>query len=442
MMEELRLDEALSLTSNSFNIEEEEHQSLRQNKRNKMRTLLLFLPYLLVPLLFFLLGFITSNELSHSSIIENEKNPSSMESGNLKEEEKVKNKSNQTLSKTASNEDTQDDHLNLSSYTYANCPFTMTKFSQFEMAKTGNFKSKQDRRINSMQRAKMALDLSNDARAYERVVTALEYNAFNRTIVLDGDSLTRQLFISLSCLAWTAGYVTDYNIEAAPYEGDTNAILKNSGTHSSSKTFGRANIILKGGGTIYYVGNGSKRAIDKYQKHLMESCMSRKKKFEARNTYDLQHLKRLSENDILLLAAGHHTERELVLSNYKEFLECVLLNKEDNPKFFQHWPHFLYQSMSNENFWTINGMYGEKKIPGKDQMSCQPSVTNTLHRTEEREILKDLVPFIGYDIKVEDLGEYHVEHGDCLHWIQPGVPDLYAAEIADFVLGIPNERDL
>jgi len=390
---------------------------------------LFLLSYILVSLLFFLLGFMASN--SHNI----DARFSEISNTTLNEQEKVKEN---IQPKIATNEDSPNDHLQLSSYTYSNCPFTMTKFSQFEMAKTGNFKSKQDRRINSMQRAKMALKFSNDARAYERVVTALEQNAFNRTIVLDGDSLTRQLFISLSCLAWTAGYVTEFNVDADIYEGDTNTIMKNAGMHSSSKFFSEANVKLKGGGTIYYVGNGSRRAIDEYQEHLMGSCKLQKKKLRVRNTYDLNHLKLLTEKDIVVLAAGHNTEREVVISNYKEFLECVLLNKEDHPNSFQNWPNFLYQSMSNENFWTINGLHGKKKSPGKDQMSCQPSVTNTLHRTEEREILKDLVPFIGYDIKVEDLGELHVEHGDCLHWIQPGVPDLYAAEIADFVLGIHN----
>lgn len=198
---------------------------------------------------------------------------------------------------------------------------------------------------------------------------------------------------------------------------------------------------LRGGGAIYYVGNiaGAGEVLDMYQDHLMESCKSRKRIFQARNTYDLNNLKSLSERDIVVLAAGHQKDRELALSNYKEFLECVQLNQEDYPNDFENWPTFLYQSMSNENFWTIDGMNQNEKIPDKDRMSCQPSVNNTFFRTREREILKDLVPFLGDDIKVEDLGEYHPGHGDCLHWTQPGVSDLYAAELADIALAtIPN----
>jgi hypothetical protein len=84
----------------------------------------------------------------------------------------------------------------LRSYSYSNCPFTMAKFSQYELAKEGPFQSDIDRFTNSLDRAKMGLDFSNSMHAYDRVVNALENDAFhNRTIILDGDSLTRQFFI-------------------------------------------------------------------------------------------------------------------------------------------------------------------------------------------------------------------------------------------------------
>jgi hypothetical protein len=67
--------------------------------------------------------------------------------------------------------------------------------------------------MNSEIRAQWALDFSNNAHAYKRVFHALENNAFDgRKIMFDGDSLTRQSFISLGCFAWNAGYVEDYDI--------------------------------------------------------------------------------------------------------------------------------------------------------------------------------------------------------------------------------------
>jgi len=101
----------------------------------------------------------------------------------------------------------------LSSFTYSNCPFILVKFNQHLLAKKGPFTSKNDRLMNSEIRAQWALDFSNNAHAYKRVFHALENNAFDgRKIMFDGDSLTRQSFISLGCFAWNAGYVEDYDI--------------------------------------------------------------------------------------------------------------------------------------------------------------------------------------------------------------------------------------
>jgi hypothetical protein len=89
-------------------------------------------------------------------------------------------------------------------------------------------------------------------------VSALENGAFDgRTIVLDGDSLTRLFFISLGCLAWSAGYVIEYNVPMSITGGRLNSILKNGEYDASSKLFSKGFIKLKDGGKIYYVANPS-----------------------------------------------------------------------------------------------------------------------------------------------------------------------------------------
>ena len=67
-------------------------------------------------------------------------------------------------------------------------------------------------------------------------------------------------------------------------------------------------------------------------------------------------------------------------------------------------------------------------------MSCRPSTELYSHREEESAELGGSVPFIGDTIDVKNLGELHVWHGGCLHWLQPGIPGLYAGELADFLL--------
>jgi len=106
------------------------------------------------------------------------------------------------------------------------------------MAHEGPFESDLDREINSIDRADLALHVSNDARTYQRVITALEAGAFDaRKIVLNGDSLTREFFISLGCMAWSAGYIEHYHV---PID-----II-------NRKKFWSGYIRLKGGGEIFY----------------------------------------------------------------------------------------------------------------------------------------------------------------------------------------------
>lgn len=166
-------------------------------------------------------------------------------------------------------------HHVLHSHTYSNCPLIMAKFSQYELGNEGPFKSDIDRLTNSMDRAKMALDFSNDNHAYDKVVTTLENGAFDdRKIVLDGDSLTRKLFISLGCMAWAAGYVDEYDYEHDVHTGGTNTIMNNAHYEASSKYFGMGTVHLKGGGQIYYIGNPTKEKIEVITDSMVKKACS------------------------------------------------------------------------------------------------------------------------------------------------------------------------
>ena len=333
----------------------------------------------------------------------------------------------------------------LHSHTYSNCPFTLTKFSQFELSHEGPYMSDTDRMINSEVRGKMAMDFSNNRRAYERVVQALESGAFHgRKIVLDGDSLTRQLFISLGCLAWSAGYVDNYEFKQEHVtEGKQNLILNNANIEASSKMITRAFIHLKGGGKIYYVANPIKEKIIAMTDTMVNNACDASTAssgseersripYRARYSFNMDESLHLRKRDVHVLAAGHHEERDLYISAYKRMFECMINRRESGT--LGNWPHIMYQLSSVESFWTETGMYGDELIKGADQMSCQINPTSAPHRDEERDALEGLVDFIGDSVNLQHLGQFHVWHGDCLHWLQPGIPDIYAAELADYLL--------
>jgi len=269
-------------------------------------------------------------------------------------------------------------------------------------------------------------------------VSALENGALDgRTIVLDGDSLTRQFFISLGCLAWSARYVIEYNVPMSITGGRLNSILKNGEYDASSKLFSKGFIKLKGGGKIYYVANPNEKKIEQLSERMLhDACdnntnTTKKYKYKVRYNFGKDFLK-LKANDVVVYGAGHHQERLKYISTYKKFSQCMQDARSKST--FKRWPHFMYQLGSVESFWTKSGNYGDDRIDGGDNMSCQSSLNTSSHRDEERVELGGLMPFIGDTIDVKNLGELHVWHGDRLHWRQPGVPDLYAGELAEFLL--------
>ena len=91
-------------------------------------------------------------------------------------------------------------------YWNMSCPLELYRHSQAFMA---SFDTNATTRSENTQRAQQSRQYSADQHhSLQRIFHALSQGAFDgRTIVFDGDSLTRQLFISLSCLVHSAGYI-------------------------------------------------------------------------------------------------------------------------------------------------------------------------------------------------------------------------------------------
>jgi len=326
----------------------------------------------------------------------------------------------------------------LSSYTYSHCPFTYAKFSQYRMAHQGPFESEPDREINSLQRAELALNFSNGNLAYDRVVKSLESGGFDgRNIILDGDSLTRQFFISLGCLAWNAGYVEHYilnNISVLPPEENT--ITKSAGYDEPISGYSSGQISLRGGGMIYYYNKSSAKNIkSKTEEFVKAACYPKKteKKNSGIKLYVGWNDKiNMGKNDVYVVAGGgHHNTRPLYMELYKSAFQCIK-DAQDHGE-FENWPHLFYQLSSESHFNTRTGHFSEGVISGRDPNSCRKSISRNYTRSEDKDALKTTVSFLGNSINVQALGKLHVGHGDCLHWVQPGVPDVYAGELADFL---------
>jgi hypothetical protein len=248
-------------------------------------------------------------------------------------------------------------------YTYSQCPFTLSKFSLYQLSHQEQYDHDHDysitanistsskdqknttrRRIsglNIMKRAREALDFSMHHNSYHRVQQALEQQAFdNRTIYLEGDSLTRQLFISLGCLAWQAGYVKYYYLgKVHVITKKKNEILANANFDGVDKFFYSASIGLRGGGKIYYHPKlGSREKLMSEAKLLVDQACDRTLNMSPKlevpfqggaagsNKNTNKTMIQLGPNDVYLISGGHHMDtRDIMLESYQKALDCFLL---------------------------------------------------------------------------------------------------------------------
>ena len=346
----------------------------------------------------------------------------------------------------------------LRSYSYSTCPFTMSKFSLHELSlsslssdNSSMSQATKRNKANMQEIAKQSLNLSNDAKSYQRVLNALHNGAFsNRRIILDGDSLTRQLFISLSCMAWSAGYVTDYTISKYDvWSGGENPTLQNFNYTASERFYKQVHVKLKDDGDIYYIDyfnhaapNDMKRFGNMLHSMVRSACNNNvsssssgllkwsrnsNRYYKARYSLNKQDSPMiLNKDDVVVVSAGHHDKiRPMYLEGYKQFFQCMQQQRIEHASSpssssSSQWPHFFYQLSSVQGFNTIDGEYTSQPLPGKDKLACRTEGGSTRLQQEDRDYLEGLVPFIADTIDLTNMGNYHIGGGDCTHWVQPG----------------------
>jgi len=264
-----------------------------------------------------------------------------------------------------------------------------------------------------------------------------------RRIFFVGDSLLRQVFISLSCHYWNR--VEEY---AVPWferrHGRTNHA--NTISHGPHSKFEEARVVLKGGSEfIFHHGIGGLLSLGQdYRSHdpnmWLEACM-RGKPFTTM-IIDMKFGPIISEqsvprkslelrtDDIVVVNGSVHGDRTLNLNNIADLVECM---DRDPVKKETLWPRLVYLATGMEHFPTNSGKFEEQLT--ERNYTCQQEVPRDLtheHRQrEERTHVGRLLPILGQNVLDLEVGsgDLHVGGRDCLHWIMPGIPDLLAASL-------------
>eukprot|EP00542_Grammatophora_oceanica_P020446 CAMPEP_0194038350 /NCGR_PEP_ID=MMETSP0009_2-20130614/10590_1 /TAXON_ID=210454 /ORGANISM="Grammatophora oceanica, Strain CCMP 410" /LENGTH=122 /DNA_ID=CAMNT_0038680813 /DNA_START=39 /DNA_END=404 /DNA_ORIENTATION=+ len=117
-------------------------------------------------------------------------------------------------------------------------------------------------------------------------------------------------------------------------------------------------------------------------------------------------------------------------------MECVNNGQQD-----QDYPRFVYLLTGLEHFPTPTNHYEEPQTTTTaENQECVTTVDAlSLRRRQQQEEFEKLrdkgISILGKDSIELQLrsGNLHVGGTDCLHWLQPGIPDFQAKEISDFL---------
>jgi hypothetical protein len=313
-----------------------------------------------------------------------------------------------------------------------------------------------------------------------------------RRIYFIGDSIMRQVFISVGCLLWN-DMVVDY---AIPWFDKDRAVKTNHpntiGAGKPHSKFEEGRIRLKNDiELIYHHGIGRLLDLqgDDYQTHespdegWLKSCYTRRsltalvptfpdwtstqfKRARGNDDYDPRSrlttstVKRerldLSSDDVVILNAGVHSTRSSNFQNIADFFRCQkMMTTPTTPSLYVSrspptWPHFLYLVTGPAHFPTATGAYDRNL--GRDlaretanttnttkavKFQCKGTQNYTAPQTEDVDFCAEHgIPIVGMDVlpKLRTSGDLHVGSGDCLHWLQPGLPDLVAIDIFKYLI--------
>jgi hypothetical protein len=308
-----------------------------------------------------------------------------------------------------------------------------------------------------------------------------------RRIFFVGDSLMRQTFISMACLAWhrVEDYVIPWFHRRAVRDGQPNSI--GSGPHSK---FEEGRVLLRGGTELIYhhgigglleLGEENNRQSSSHeedQDSWIKACFLKKSftamvpKYvdwshansspssasstdgtkDARASVTSTNVRRerlaLNSKDIVLINASVHGTRSFNLKNIVDLFDCHKRNtrkdtevrnnndrtggRRQQQDLLMRWPHFLYMVTGARHFPTPTGAFEKRLLTVEEDFECIAESTDREWQEEETTVLGEyLTLFVGAEMLPLQYksGNMHVGGKDCLHWMQPGIPDLLAVDL-------------
>ena len=246
-----------------------------------------------------------------------------------------------------------------------------------------------------------------------------------RRIFLVGDSLMRQIFISIGCL--TMSNIKSFNIdwmESWPCHGTANCIESN--VHSG---FNLGKIEFENGNEVYFKPlHGSMgrydepKMISRFMKELLSNGYISYGSVFSIPSNQLQ----MTSNDILVINLGVHDNGNYNSINYNELsvLGSKILSLQKNTNTTRTVPRLIYITSPSQHF----GPHGVHDA--KSSFNCLSNITHNVRNELEYKYFKVDKNVNGIiNFNDTNLGDMHIGNGDCTHYCQPGLPDIIAEEL-------------
>ena len=284
-----------------------------------------------------------------------------------------------------------------------------------------------------LSRVDNAARLSEQSGAKGRFLNAVESGAFyRRRVVMVGDEYIRQAFISLGCLA---GDTVDAAV--APWRTEKD----NSEERPGKRIDGRFRLDLKtekgevfysplAGGLLRYDWGEDVAPLvqEETVEPWLEACRAVKSFRMVTYAYEGYTIEiALSEADTVFLNAGTQSTRKESQKMIISLLECMETGRETARQ--EGWDPPLWSKIHYI-------MTGLGHSTSKNGMCTAENLDISYQQWDIELINSDREKIVAAHIDLRRMGEFHVggPQADCNGWLQPGVPDLVAAEVADTVM--------
>jgi hypothetical protein len=310
-------------------------------------------------------------------------------------------------------------------YYNLSCPFEWYKYSCAFMQE-----NEFDEQVTAASMQYYQQNLAEIWSAFDSVFTVQSNTPQPKRIFMVGDSLLRQLFISVACNAFSLNAVerseVQWREEWPCPPGVTNCVIRG-GQHSG---FDAASIRFTNGMEIHFVPHRGFAYADmsKGEPEVLERMKEQLDDMGRIGFGTKTAFRPSGPMDVLVYNVGAHfslSESSKILSYFASEIATPLMMKNERR------PKIVYVMTPSQHFNTDNGQYKQHRMD-EEKSKCVERVASNPRAELEKRILKEGVNVdVLLDYDDLELGALHVQNGDCAHYCMPGAADLVAARLLE-----------